>query len=708
MLTIIAFLYSLPKYTLPDNRVQFYELCTRALLEEWDRAQDVQRANRFEAHQKLAVLDRVAFEHISRAAQTDELVAQDRVFRLTREEMKALSLKVEEYSEMVTEIVQNSGLLQFIPPRDYRFPHRTFMEFFAADYLATQKTAMDVLELFEPDPERWRQTLLLYMGCNKNQEYANTILHYLKDLAVTGRELSGRPVRLLREAVPDGELAGKPMHLLVFEALTECAVPDPALASEILELAGQFLTGEAPSPEIIEQLGYIGGNPRWAHAQQAKDVLLGLLDQSLPEDSYQQVIFALLHARDPRINDIIARNLRNLDWTRFFSALTTDATPFVHRLLSLDLTTEEKRRVVAGLRAAGNLGILAALLAESLDPQVQELAALALFGMSKVEGFELALDETGIASMPPETRQQVERAYAEWGWRWDEPQTESGKKLAVLACLLTAGALFRDREALGAISLEETDNRFRFLTTGFLVEGGVAFHRFNLIEHREAPRRAASLGGLQRYWQGRFNVNSFHYRLLEAISDTTFIAALLLWPLVCLGGLTGLVFRLAGWTSTPFYTYLYDDFTIAYLMFGWLIWALGTFLFRWFADIQGSEASSAVTYLILSLLFGPIGLFVALGQAKSPLGTIAAGLACIALGLAQWLLPFQSVIWSAFLCVYFLRFGLGFLGDYRLEWMNFASADQKQVIQFLAREGEWLYVPPGAARGEAQPVDERR
>ena len=130
MVTIITFLYSLPKYVLPDNRVQFYEQCTWALLEEWDRNQKRERANKFESHQKIAVLNRIAFEHVSIAGETDELIHEDKIHKVIREEMKRLSLKVDEYTLIREEIVLNSVLLQQIPPADYRFPHRTFMEFF--------------------------------------------------------------------------------------------------------------------------------------------------------------------------------------------------------------------------------------------------------------------------------------------------------------------------------------------------------------------------------------------------------------------------------------------------------------------------------------------------------------------------------------------------------------------------------------------------
>ena len=130
MLTIITFLYSKPKYTLPDNRVQFYEQCSLALLEEWDRTKQVDRANKFESHQKNAVLSLVAFEHINSTGIDDELIDREVIHQYVREEMKGMSLKVEEYPLMENEIVLNSGLIHAIPPSDYRFPHRTFMEYF--------------------------------------------------------------------------------------------------------------------------------------------------------------------------------------------------------------------------------------------------------------------------------------------------------------------------------------------------------------------------------------------------------------------------------------------------------------------------------------------------------------------------------------------------------------------------------------------------
>jgi len=134
-----------------------------------------------ETHQKIAVLNRIAFHHIDAKGSDDELINEEVIHAVSREEMARLSLKKEEYPLLEKEIVQNSGLLQAISPSEYCFPHRTFMEFFAASYLDKdkEKSARDILVLYDSDPKKWKEVLLLYLGLNKNRDYADFILKRL-------------------------------------------------------------------------------------------------------------------------------------------------------------------------------------------------------------------------------------------------------------------------------------------------------------------------------------------------------------------------------------------------------------------------------------------------------------------------------------------------------------------------------------------------
>jgi hypothetical protein len=506
MLTIITFLYSLPKYTLPDNRVEFYEQCTRALLEEWDQAKLLSRANRFESHQKIAVLNRIAFQHVSTRGSDDELIHEDVIHTLTREEMARKSLKEANYPQMESEIVQNSGLLQKIPPIDFRFPHRTFMEFFAASYLDKNKSARDILELYETDPKKWKEVLLLYLGLNKNPEYADAILKQLVRNFETGMKTGTGP------------------DIILFSALVQCAVPDPQTAADILNLAREFLiNGKNPVKEMVEELGFIAANPRWTYAQKAKDILLELLKQKLPDPVFQQAIFSLLHAGDKTLEPMIFDNLKRINLVEFLSKLGTKDKYFIDRLFSMGLPLEEKEKIIEGLKEAGNLELLGYLLIENTEEPLRERAAYALFRMSKLAGFYDFLDKTETGFLDENTKKDLEAKFKEWGWRWGSPGAVSGKMLAHMICAYTAGWLAKNQ---GKINRRElVDNRFSYLATGFLVEKGMPFNKFNLICFEE--NRTASTYGLKKYWRKNIDFNRLWYKVWDAVSVIIIILSII-------------------------------------------------------------------------------------------------------------------------------------------------------------------------------------
>ena len=656
MLTIITFLYSLPKYTLPDNRVEFYEQCSRALLEEWDKARNTGRANKYESHQKIAVLNRVAFEHISQTARTDELISEDVIHKITREEMERLSLKVFEYPDMKNEIVFNSGLLHSIPPTDYRFPHRTFMEFFAANYVVTEKSYEVIIALYEQDAQKWRETLLLYMGVNKNKTYSNKILEHLR-----------------RDFV-DSWRAKAPPRLLVFSALTECAVPDPDKANEILGLAEEYLAAQALLPEIIEELGYIAANPRWAYSQRAKQILLDLIRRDLPDNIFHQVILALLRARDQSTSKIIFENLNRINLVEFFSTLTAADKSFVHKLFALDLSPDEKSRIIEGLKEAGNVEVLSSLLIENTDKAIKTLSAYALFRMSGLPEFFTALDQAEIGLLETELGNLIEEKLNEWGWNWSVPETRAGKQMAVLICYLSADWIIANQERVGKTGLSEVNNWFRYLTTGFLVEKGLAFHKFNLlgfIQHEIATKK-----GLKRHWQKKINLNNIWYKLAGYEEGAYFgVLGLGLTLLPALCGVVGVVFLLFGWTSNSFYNYIFDTFTISFTLIDYIVPGTVAYIL---ATIQKDEDR---------LLFGVSGVIGALAVLfyRSPIAIRYIGpmLAFLGFGFIYLFLPFHHIGYNI---LYFLEFIIMFMVFYDLAQLDFALShanELRKLYKFL-------------------------
>jgi hypothetical protein len=627
MLTIITFLYSTPKYTLPDKRAEFYEQCTRALLEEWDRAKQTDRANKYESHQKTAVLSRLAFEHVSASDINDELIHEDVVHRIVKEEMERLSLKIEEYPLMEKEILQNSGLIQSIPPKYFRFPHRTFMEFFTASYLDKEKNFRDMLELYYQDPEKWKEVLLLYMGLNENKEYANGIL---EDLIADFKN------DFINRCNP---------NLILFSTLTQCAVPNPYLAKDILELAYNFLK-KNPEKEVIEELGFIAANPRWLHAKRAKKILLEMLEWQLPDDAFQQVIFSILHTGDESLDELILDNLKRINLAEFLSKIGPKQKSFLHKLFLLRLQDDEKRKIILGLKEAGNFEILGHLMVENSDENIKELAAYALFLMSKLDGFHDFLDKTEIEFLDEKTRKEVDAKFEEWGWRWEFPKTRNGKKLAVLICSYSANWIAKNQKK-GKKSLDQVDNLFRYLTTGFLVEKGIPFHEFNLIGYKE--KMTATKWGLKRHWIKEINLNDFLNNSLEGFSVLTFIALFFMHII----GIVGFVQYQAGNTTDDFYRFFFDPFTV------YIIFFLSILLFVIF--IIGMGNLRKYNHWMWALLI-PGGYISFSGFIGSIMFTSLTRICCVVLSavlsIASLFLPFHTIIYNIIFFLWFILLGL--------------------------------------------------
>jgi hypothetical protein len=647
--------------------VEFYEQCTRALLEEWDRAKLLSRANCFESHQKIAVLNRIAYQHIGTRGSDDESIHEDVVHSNTREEMARLSLKIEEYPQMENEIVQNSGLLQKIPPIDFRFPHRTFMEFFAASYLDKNKSARDILQLYETDPKKWKEVLLLYLGLNKNPEYADTILKQLVRNFETGMKTK----------------TGSGPDIILFSALVQCAVPDPQTAADILNLAREFLiTGKNPVKEVVEELGFIAANPRWTYAQKARNILLELLKQKLPDPVFQQVIFSLLHAGDKTLEPVIFDNLKRIDLKEFLSKLGTKDKYFIQRLFSMGLPLVEKEKIIQGLQEAGNLELLGYLLIENSEEPLRERAAYALFRMSKLAGFYDFLDKTETGFLDENTKKDLEAKFKEWGWRWDLPGTGTGKMLAHLICAYTAGWLAKSPDKIDKESLKQVDNRFRYLTTGFLVEKGMPFNKFNLIGFDE--KRTASTYGLKKYWRKNIDFNSLWYKVCDALEEDFWVwIMIILYLLIDLIGIIGFIQYQLGFTANGFYRFFFDPVTVQVVFYQFVIsYVLLFFLLTLFLE-EDKEESFEIS------LVGPVG-FIIIGIEKIPVIRVRRMFLILSYLLAAGFLfiPFHNVIFNIVFFLYFFIGGQFLFDSYHIEFVLFYIYRVKGIQEFLNEGGK--------------------
>ena len=475
---------------------------------------------------------------------------------------------------------------------------------------------------------------------------------------------------------------GSGPDVILFSALVQCAVPDPQNAADILHLAREFLiTGKNPVKEVVEELGFIAANPRWTYAQKARNILLELLKQKLPDPVFQQVIFSLLHAGDKTLEPVILDNLKRIDLKEFLSRLGTKDKYFIQRLFSLELPMQEKEKIIQGLQEAGNLELLGYLLIENTEEPLRERAAVALFRMSKLDGFYDFLDKTETGFLDENKKKDLEVIFKKWGWRWDLPRTRSGKMLAHLICAYTAGWMAKNPGKIDKKNLEQVDNRFRYLTTGFLVEKGMPFKKFNLIGFYKDI--TSSTYGLKRYWRKNIDFNRLWYKVCGAVDEGFwFVIILTLYTSINLIGIIGFIQYQLGFTSNEFYRFFFDPLTVQVVFYQFVL----SYVLMFFLSIL---LDNDIEYSLIISLFGPVG-FIMIGIEKIPVIRVRRMFLILSYLLAAGclLIPFHNVIFNIVFVLYFFIGGQFIFEDYHIDFALFNFVNVKRIQELLNEGGK--------------------
>jgi hypothetical protein len=228
--------------------------------------------------------------------------------------------------------------------------------------------------------------------------------------------------------------------------------------------------------------------------------------------------------------------------------------------------------------------------------------------MSKLDGFYDFLDKTEIGFLDEKTRKEIDSKFEEWGWRWDLPKTESGKKLAILICSYSANWISKNQKETIKKSLEHIDYRFCYLTTGFLVEKGIPFHEFNLIDFNFGE--TATKNGLKKHWKKKINLDNLWYNIcggsLFSVTWEIFIfwesVGVIIYWLTSFIGIVGFVQYQFGFTSNAFYKFLFDPFTVNILFYQFILFSILNFIlyfndYGFDSEIWSTTISGAFKFL---------------------------------------------------------------------------------------------------------------
>ena len=404
MLTILTFLYSLPKYRLPDNRAEFYEVCARALLEEWDQAQAHERANRFDRPHKEQLLARVAHWHLD-SDDPEQDISQTEAHEKMGGWLTEIGLQAGENVQVLREIVQNSGILVSLPPDGLRFPHQTFLEYFGALYYDRYGNLASLGARYARDPRRHREVLLLYTGLRTSAEDIDALIAASLDAG-------------------DVELA--------VEQLVNCRATSPETARRTLTRAAQALETE-PSAELIANLGYLARNRLSAFAVPAYLLLKEALQRdgaTVQQEFLEPIILAVALAGKEDDLELIVANFERFRLDRVLPAMGMSALVLIARLVRAKrLAPEAMMQWIESLRLAGMPRLLYEVMQATEDAAVRRAAAVALAQVSDQPGFLASLDDPELPELAADP--ELEGMSRRWGWPPKLPSTERGKRIAL-------------------------------------------------------------------------------------------------------------------------------------------------------------------------------------------------------------------------------------------------------------------------------------
>ncbi len=180
MLTMITDLHASEGGRLPGGRAALYERSVGLLLDRWNHERhgaNVAERLGIDASRLRQALERLAYEVHKDRGQTAEQAAPITDVELwqalsaERAQEPKIDTKVDD-QEVRAYLHQRSGILLGESPEVYRFPHRSYQEYFAACYLTQKRFPRQLVEELQADPKLWREVFLLAVGKMSDPSFA--------------------------------------------------------------------------------------------------------------------------------------------------------------------------------------------------------------------------------------------------------------------------------------------------------------------------------------------------------------------------------------------------------------------------------------------------------------------------------------------------------------------------------------------------------
>ena len=189
LLTIIGIIHRY-EARLPEDRLVLYDKAAEALLYTWESGKGI-IDEKFKPEDKRRFLEKVAFhlQSIEKGDEAGTVIERDELYKILFPDFQNIFCCDKRQArflvnEFLEKIRLRAGLLVELAPDQYGFAHKTFQEYFAAQWIANEtqlnfdlQIMIDYVERFI-DNAFWHETLLLALRALPNKQ-AQKVLDYI-------------------------------------------------------------------------------------------------------------------------------------------------------------------------------------------------------------------------------------------------------------------------------------------------------------------------------------------------------------------------------------------------------------------------------------------------------------------------------------------------------------------------------------------------
>jgi HEAT repeat protein/energy-coupling factor transporter ATP-binding protein EcfA2 len=447
---------------LPVRRVDLYERCCRALIEQWENHHDVadQRALvRMEWEDHLHLLLPLAYTIHSQEQRTsatrEELVPLFAQVLQNAGYSKEHAVATREAKQYLDALGLRSGLLQYMGDDRYGFPHQTFQEYLAARYIAEQP-GPEYIELVMAHLHEswWREVHLLaiaHLGSgNVEASKASTlILSILNVYAPPSWILRSSRNRWLRLVGPGKFLPQVQLdRRIAWIQAREFELAAKGYAECVLDgttpMVGTVLSAQAAS--LVRHILYDKDR------RKEQKALLTVACQLLQRQSNETVVNTLLAALHNKDSDVRGQAATSLGQVGVGNEAAVSAL-LAAALHDADQYVREQAATILGQVGVGNEAVVSALLEAALHDADQDVRGRAATILGQVGvGNEAAVSALLAAALHDADQYVRGQAATSLG------QVGVGNGVvvsALLAALHDADRLVRERaaESLGQVGV---------------------------------------------------------------------------------------------------------------------------------------------------------------------------------------------------------------------------------------------------------------